>query len=450
MSEHREPKGLDDRFADWVDGRLDERARRELDAELARDPDLRRQAEEYRATVQLVQRQLAKPQAGEDPPGDLVARVLERVQRERTPLFRLVPMVVSLAAAAALVLMVVFFNLPPDGTVPKEMAKAGDVEEEAGEEAVERLADRTLKPVDSLDEAKVKQEEARKKTAEGKDMARVNDRLQAESSPMTPAPSKAPAPAAPAERPGTEQELHMRHRDRSTQISELRRITTRVFPAPAREERDQDQDKFAREPKPDARSRRVAEEKNKAADTQDVVQVPLVVVQLAWTPVVGGKTEFKKGQQQQQEQQQAAQGFLGYLSQQPRHWVVGNQTLQQAQAEDLSGALSRPQTGAGAAGAPGRATAGIVVQPGDQFLRISGSSLEVERLLQQLKEFLGKATPQVEVQEVPEGQLPAGPSLHGARKYGERQRGQGEMRFYLVLRQAAAAPTTLPPRGGRR
>ncbi|MHC4512878.1 MAG: anti-sigma factor family protein [Planctomycetota bacterium] len=137
MSQHQkdpEPNGLDERFADWVDDRLEEQALRELEADLARDPELRRQAEEYRATVQTVREHLTS----DEPPAELMAGVLLRVRRERSRLRRVIPVLASLTAAAALVLLVVLLNQPPDrganrpdSEEPLEIAKVDPRDDEA-------------------------------------------------------------------------------------------------------------------------------------------------------------------------------------------------------------------------------------------------------------------------------------------------------------------------------
>jgi len=252
VSQHRndpEPNGLDDRFADWVDGRLDEQARRELEAELSRDPELHRQAEEYRATVQMVREHLtaykATHQAHEEPPADLVTGVLQRVRRERSPLFRLVPLVASLSAAAALVLTVFLLNQSWNrGTDPlddhnrsNEVAKYEVQDEEdrsddmalkapprskavAGEKKPAETLDRTPRFKSAADPklAKKSQDksgrdakqqaaavvetedeeqevvEARKQAARAKDVAQVADDLHA-----VRAPSKVPTPGAPTQ-----------------------------------------------------------------------------------------------------------------------------------------------------------------------------------------------------------------------------------------------------------
>ena len=51
-------RDLDERFADWVDGRLSPEETRLLEVELAADANLRRAAEDYRSTVALLQEHL--------------------------------------------------------------------------------------------------------------------------------------------------------------------------------------------------------------------------------------------------------------------------------------------------------------------------------------------------------------------------------------------------------
>ena len=51
MTAHRE---LDERFADWVDGRLSPIEVERLESEMRADPDLARMAAQYRATVDIL------------------------------------------------------------------------------------------------------------------------------------------------------------------------------------------------------------------------------------------------------------------------------------------------------------------------------------------------------------------------------------------------------------
>ena len=147
MSQHRqdpEPNGLDERFADWVDGRLDEQALRELEAELARDPGLRRRAEDYCATVKALREQLVV----DEPPRDLVAGVMHQVRRQASPFRRLWPVLASVAAAAALVITMVLLNRPqgPGLDMVEETARhdpeadkdVADTEEQAERASKER------------------------------------------------------------------------------------------------------------------------------------------------------------------------------------------------------------------------------------------------------------------------------------------------------------------------
>ena len=69
---------LDERFADWVDGRLDPAELAQLEDELHRDEDLRAAADQYRAMVGLLRNELpSHPEL--EPPADLVPRVLDRL-----------------------------------------------------------------------------------------------------------------------------------------------------------------------------------------------------------------------------------------------------------------------------------------------------------------------------------------------------------------------------------
>jgi len=101
---------LDERFADWVDGRLSPAERAALEAEMARDPALRQAAEEYRQGVQLVRAALAPEDMGES----LAAGVLARIRQDARPPRARRPLLASLVAAAALVtVFVVLRAIPP-------------------------------------------------------------------------------------------------------------------------------------------------------------------------------------------------------------------------------------------------------------------------------------------------------------------------------------------------
>ena len=66
-------RDLDERFADWVDGRLSAADRDRLATELTADPVLQSAAEDYRATVELLRRSLA---GDESAPEDLVDTIV--------------------------------------------------------------------------------------------------------------------------------------------------------------------------------------------------------------------------------------------------------------------------------------------------------------------------------------------------------------------------------------
>ncbi len=98
-------RDLDERFADWVDGRLSPEETRLLEVELAADANLRRAAEDYRSTVALLQEHLDD----EDPPADLIPEVMARLPKSNSRL-RLLPAVASLAGLAAVVSLMVDFS----------------------------------------------------------------------------------------------------------------------------------------------------------------------------------------------------------------------------------------------------------------------------------------------------------------------------------------------------
>jgi len=92
---------LDERFADWVDGRLSAEEVAELEEEMAADDELRRRAMAYRDTVATVRSHLH----GEDPPADLISSVMAELPGR--PGRRIIPFLASLTAAAAMVILYV-------------------------------------------------------------------------------------------------------------------------------------------------------------------------------------------------------------------------------------------------------------------------------------------------------------------------------------------------------
>jgi hypothetical protein len=125
--EHRqgEPRPeLDERFADWVDGRLKASERAALEAELARDPALRQQADEYRRNVQLLRSALAPGELGESLAAGVMANLAPAPRAARPPrAWR--PYLASAIAAAALVLvLVVVRTIPPAAPQRADVAHA--------------------------------------------------------------------------------------------------------------------------------------------------------------------------------------------------------------------------------------------------------------------------------------------------------------------------------------
>src|SRR5690606_19909409 len=102
---------LDERFADWVDGRLRPAERAALEAEMARDPELQRAAEEYRRSVQLLRSALAPGEYGPSIADAVLARV---GPAPAAPPRAWRPYLASAMAAAALVLVfIVIRSIPP-------------------------------------------------------------------------------------------------------------------------------------------------------------------------------------------------------------------------------------------------------------------------------------------------------------------------------------------------
>lgn len=107
---------LDERFADWVDGRLKPAERALLEAEMIRDPALAQAAEDYRRTVQLLRGALAPPVLE----GSIADRVLARIEPAppARPRLTIRPIFASVIAAAALLLAFVIVRaIPPAPTV---------------------------------------------------------------------------------------------------------------------------------------------------------------------------------------------------------------------------------------------------------------------------------------------------------------------------------------------
>ena len=103
---------LDERFADWVDGRLKPAERALLEAEMVRDPALAQAAEDYRRTVQMLRGALAPPVLE----GSIADRVLADIEpaAPARPRLTIRPVFASVIAAAALVLAFVIVRaIPP-------------------------------------------------------------------------------------------------------------------------------------------------------------------------------------------------------------------------------------------------------------------------------------------------------------------------------------------------
>jgi anti-sigma factor RsiW len=95
---------LDERFADWVDGRLSPEDLAQLEDELSSDDDLRAAADEYRKLVGVLQSELPA-HAELDPPDDLVAQVMQEISPP-APRRSWIPILGSTMAAAAMLTLV--------------------------------------------------------------------------------------------------------------------------------------------------------------------------------------------------------------------------------------------------------------------------------------------------------------------------------------------------------
>ncbi len=101
----------DERFADWVDDRMDAEDRAAFEAELARNPRLRARLDAYVTTVGLVRKTLQRaPEARVRAPVDFVAQVMAATPRQRSPVGWWVPLVASAVAAGFLVAAFLWFR----------------------------------------------------------------------------------------------------------------------------------------------------------------------------------------------------------------------------------------------------------------------------------------------------------------------------------------------------
>ncbi|MEZ5962386.1 MAG: hypothetical protein R3F56_00945 [Planctomycetota bacterium] len=202
----RPEERLDERFADWVDGRLGPAERAALEAEMARDPGLRRAADEYRQGVQMLRSALTP----EDMGPSVASAVMAQVRPTARPPRAWRPYLASLIAAAALVLVFVTVrSIPPAGepsqqdvatgstTAPgdsffvqelKQVGRAADDQapaqnrrSEAGAEYADRLAKEEGEPAPPAVAAPptVLRMDVAQKEAEESDMATLRERADA-------------------------------------------------------------------------------------------------------------------------------------------------------------------------------------------------------------------------------------------------------------------------------
>ncbi|MBK8100856.1 MAG: hypothetical protein IPK26_27530 [Planctomycetes bacterium] len=120
-------RDVDERLADWVDGRLSSRDRERFEAEMRVSPRLREEAEAYRRSVQAVQAALRASGPRVDLADRVLAKLRERpapavVVRSRAP-WRPLPIMASLAAAAAIVISIVAIDAwSPGAPLSKDVA----------------------------------------------------------------------------------------------------------------------------------------------------------------------------------------------------------------------------------------------------------------------------------------------------------------------------------------
>ena len=107
------PHNEDERFADWVDDRLSAEDRELLESELADDHELQIELAEYESAADWVRREGVDERA----PAGLVDSIMAAVEAEGAPVTgmrRWLPMLSSVAAAAAMVTIAVFLWTLPD------------------------------------------------------------------------------------------------------------------------------------------------------------------------------------------------------------------------------------------------------------------------------------------------------------------------------------------------
>ncbi|MBL8752417.1 MAG: hypothetical protein JNK15_03870 [Planctomycetes bacterium] len=121
MKDHKDhgdgiPREVDERLADWVDGRMGSRERERFEAELRVNPQLRRDLDDYERTVGVLRAALRAPSPG-SPRAPIADRVLAEVQKQATSPavraatpFRLQRLWWTIASAAALLVVAVYVN----------------------------------------------------------------------------------------------------------------------------------------------------------------------------------------------------------------------------------------------------------------------------------------------------------------------------------------------------
>lgn len=142
-------RDVDERLADWVDGRLPARDRERFEAEMRVSPRLRDEAEAYRRSVQAVQTALRAP----GPRVDLADRVLARLRERPVPAsptrvrapWRPLPILASLAAAAVIVISIVTLDAwSPGVPLARDVARAPELSDALPSAGRDRRADGVL------------------------------------------------------------------------------------------------------------------------------------------------------------------------------------------------------------------------------------------------------------------------------------------------------------------
>ena len=185
---------VDERLADWVDGRLSERDRERFAAELRVSPQLRKDLEEYEKTVAAVRAALQAPTR----PVQIADRVMAAIAAGNTrtrvgPRWRSQSFLWSLASAAALLVLALLVNTwspapKTDTTASLDAAKPEGEKRHADDDERKPRGEAGGVPLDERSDR------------EKRELVAVEEQLKAPGT-NPEAPAKKPAPSTPAPAP---------------------------------------------------------------------------------------------------------------------------------------------------------------------------------------------------------------------------------------------------------